>query len=123
MTSLRIGVSLTVVNLLFLIALLVRGSPLDAQAGDAILRGRALELVDERGRVRSRLNVESSGEIVLRLLDQEGTIRVKLGAGADGSGLVLLNDDTELGIQLLADERGSTVKLRNKDGQERVVTP
>jgi len=123
MTSLRIGVSLTIVNLLLLMAILVRGSPLDAQAGDDILRGRALELVDDRGRIRSRINVEPSGEVVLRLLDQQGTIRVKLGAGEDGSGLVLLNDETELGIQLLADERGSRVTLRNKDGQELVVTP
>jgi len=31
-------------------------------------RGRALELVDGRGQVRARLNVESDGEVVFRLL-------------------------------------------------------
>ena len=123
MNTLRVTASLTIVNLLLLVTLAIRGARLDAQADGTVLRGRALELVDDRGRIRSRLNVEPSGEIVLRLLDQQGTIRVKLGAGEDGSGLVLLNDETELGIQLLADERGSRVTLRNKGGQQRVVTP
>lgn len=53
------------------------------------------ELVDERGRMRARLNIEAGGEAVFRLVDQKGTIRVKLGAGEDGSGLQLANDATE----------------------------
>jgi hypothetical protein len=87
------------------------------------LRARVLELVDESGQLRARLNVEDGGEVVLRLLDQEGTIRVKLGAGKDGSGLLLNNDATEPGVHLLAGRRGSSVRVANKDGRERVVTP
>ncbi len=123
MTALRIAVSLTIINLFFLLAVLGRASSLDAQAGGSVLRGQALELVDESGRIRSRLNVESNGEVVLRLLDEAGTIRVKLGAGRDGSGLVLLNDATELGVQILANANGSMLLLRSKAGQERVLTP
>jgi hypothetical protein len=37
-------------------------------------------------------NVESSGEVVLRLLDRSGTIRVKLGASESGSGLMLADE-------------------------------
>jgi hypothetical protein len=32
-----------------------------------MLRGSALELVDQDGRIRGRLNIEPSGEVVLRL--------------------------------------------------------
>jgi len=123
MNTLRIAVCLTLVNLSFFIALGLRGARLDAQAEGAVLRGRVLELVDEQGRTRSRLNVEPDGEVVLRLFDRDGTIRVKLGAGVDGSGLVLLNDETEPGIHLLAKASGSTLTLRNKGGQERILVP
>jgi hypothetical protein len=46
-------------------------------------------------------------EVVLRLLDQQGAIRVKLGAAKDGSWLLLANDATEPGIHLLAGNRRS----------------
>jgi hypothetical protein len=93
------------------------------QAPAPLLRGRALELVDDRGRIRARLNVESGGEVVFRLLDDRGTIRVKLGAGRDGSGLLLANDATEPGIHLLAKADGSSLKVVNKDGRSRLITP
>ena len=76
-----------------------------------------------QGQLRARLNVESSGEVVLRLLDQQGTIRVKLGAATDGSGLLLANDATEPGVHLLANAAGSSVRVANKDGRERIITP
>jgi hypothetical protein len=41
-------------------------------------------------------------ELVDRIRDLEGNIRVKLGASQSGSGLVLLNDRTEPGVQVLA---------------------
>jgi hypothetical protein len=79
--------------------------------------------VDERGKTRARLDVEPGGEVVFRLLDQQGTIRVKLGAGKDGSGLLLANDATEPGVHLLAKAAGSSVRVVNKDGRERVIAP
>lgn len=93
-----------------------------AAASDTV-RVRAFELVDERGKVRSRISVEPGGEVVFRLLDQEGTIRVKLGAGRDGSGMVLLNDATEPGVHLLSKPAGSSVRVVNKDGRERLLAP
>jgi hypothetical protein len=67
-----------------------------------LLRGRALELVDEHGTIRARLNVEPGGAVVFRMTDAKGTIRDKLGADTDGSGLLLANDATAPGIHLLA---------------------
>jgi len=61
--------------------------------------------------------------VVLRLFDQEGTIRVKLGGGKDGSGMVLLNEATEPGVHLLARTTGSSVHVVNRDGRERLLTP
>jgi len=75
------------------------------------------------GRIRARLNVEDDGEVVLRLLDQRGTIRVKLGASETGSGLLLANDATEPGVHMLAGPSGSRIRVANKDGHERIVAP
>jgi hypothetical protein len=94
-----------------------------AQGGDDILRGRALELVDEGGKTRARIDVEPSGEVVFRLLDQQGTIRVKLGAGKEGSGLLLANDATEPGVHILAKDTGSSIRVVNKDGRQRLIAP
>ena len=114
--------ALAVLNLLLLMNGLAQARSRTAQAVETV-RARAFELVDHGGQVRYRLSVESDGEVVLRLLDQAGTIRVKLGAGRDGSGLVLLNDATEPGVQVLAKAAGSSLKLVNKGGRERVLAP
>jgi hypothetical protein len=53
--------------------------------------------------------------------DAKGTIRVKLGANEDGSGLVLMDDRTELTVQIRANRAGPSVKLIDKNGQERVI--
>jgi hypothetical protein len=120
----RIIVGLTAANLALFIGTLLQAGPTSAQAAaDPVLRGRGLELVDEHGRSRASIRVESGGEVVFRLTDQKGTIRVKLGAGEDGSGLLLNNDATEPGVHILAKSDGSSLKLKNKDGRERAITP
>lgn len=123
MTIVRLALALTVVNMSLLLVGLAPAGPAGAQGGPAVIRGRALELVDGRGQLRARFNVESNGAVVLRLLDEQGTIRVKLGADKDGSGLLLANDETEPGVHILAKAEGSSLKLRNKDGRERIVRP
>jgi len=47
----------------------------DAQSVTPTLRARVIELVDERGRVRSRLNVESGREVVSRGANGRRVIR------------------------------------------------
>ena len=109
---------------------LLRSDPavLASQAADVksvpdVLRARMIELVDERGQVRANLKVEPDGAAVFRLRDAKGTIRVKLAASEDGSGLVLLDDRTEVGAHLLADREGSALTLAEKDKQKRVIDP
>jgi hypothetical protein len=123
MNTLRIAVTLGALNLAILVGAAVQARTAGAQGGEDILRGRALELVDEGGKTRARIGVEPNGEVVFRLLDQEGTIRVKLGAGKEGSGLLLANDATEPGVHILAKATGSSIKVVNKDGRERVIAP
>ena len=95
-----------------------------------VLRGRALELVDDNGKVRSRINIEPNGEVVFRLADRTGTIRVKLGADERGSGLLLLDEATEPAVQIIARRAGTSerpattsVTLRGRGGEPRVIKP
>ena len=127
----RLGLLLTIVNLIFLGVLLAQTSK-EAVAGDdtSTLRGRALELLDGDGKVRVQVNVEPNGEAVFRMRDASGAIRVKLGAGNSGSGLVLLDEKTEPGVQIIA-RRSATpsgtlttsIGLNGAEGKRRVITP
>ena len=123
MNNLHIAVVVTALNTGLFLASAVHAGSTSAEGAAPLLRGRALELVDERGRLRARLNVEPGGAAVFRLLDDHGTIRVKLGADQDGSGLLLANDATEPGIHLLAKGTGSSMKVANKDGRATIIAP
>jgi hypothetical protein len=125
----RLAVVLLAINLVLLALSFTAARSSTAQATNPVLRIRTLELVDANGRVRSRLNVEPEGEVVFRLFDQTGTIRVKLGAGKDGSGLMLADETTEPGVHMLARRaakpgrpKTTGITLTGAQGQ-RVITP
>lgn len=125
----RFAPVLLIMNLVLLALVFTQRQSSAAQAIEPVLRARTLELVDARGRVRSRLNVEPGGEVVFRLFDQTGTIRVKLGAGEDGSGLVLNDETTEPGVHIIArraplpERQTTSITLTGAGGRQRVVTP
>jgi hypothetical protein len=48
---------------------------------------------------------------------------VKLGASTDGSGLVLIDDRTEPGVQILAQQDGTSLTLTDQSGAKRVIEP
>ncbi len=89
----------------------------------SLLRARQIELVDEAGKVRASLKIEEGGETVFRIMDETGTIRVKIGGSKDGSGLVLLDDATNPGIHALAKTTGTTLSLVGKDGKKKQIEP
>ena len=99
MKMMRLGVALTVVNLILLVFLLAELNPLRAQQGVApVLRGRALQIVDAQGRVRAEIVVYEPTKIggktypetvVLRLSDEHLAPRVKLTASEEGAALGL----------------------------------
>ncbi|HET6946652.1 MAG TPA: hypothetical protein VFJ45_02440, partial [bacterium] len=86
-----------------------------------LVQTRVLEIVDDRGVVRSQIKVEADGGVLLRMFDQAGTIRVKLGGSRDGSGLVLADETTEIGVHVLA-RRNPTAAWPNTTGITMVGT-
>lgn len=126
----RLAIVVTVVNLALLVVLLSQDRAAVAQADDSVLRGRSLELVDAKGQVRAEFKVEADGEALFRMRDSTGAIRVKLGAGDNGSGLLLIDETTEPGVQIIArraptaDRPATTrINLTGADGQRRTITP
>jgi hypothetical protein len=119
--------------LLFTLAQQLR--PIFAQGDVPVLRGRALEIVDAQGRVRASLNVLPSrrspnGEdhaetVLLRLITERGRPSVKIGASEPTSGLSFAGPtgtkDTYVILQSTATI--SSLKLRNEDGREQVLSP
>jgi hypothetical protein len=101
----------------------------------AVLRGRALEIVDAQGKVRASLAVLPEDPkviwkgkphpetVLLRLMSPEGRPNVKLGASQWGGGVVIGGELNPTYIQLLAEGGESMFKLINKDGTERLIKP
>ena len=111
----------SVLNLLLLFFLLVQVPSTAQQSVTPVVRARAIELVDEGGKIRAQLNVESTGEVVFRLRDAKGTIRSKFGANEDGSGLSFMDDRTEATVQIRANQSGASMTLIDREGHARVV--
>jgi hypothetical protein len=135
MKTQRIGVVLTVFNLIILVSVLAQNRPSEAQSIAPVLRGRALEILDEQGLVRASIKVHGPetvngkkypGAVVLVMGDPRGAPGVKLAASEKGAGLGLSNgqrlpDGRSAGIQLHADD--PVLLLIDKEGHERVVRP
>jgi hypothetical protein len=137
MTNHKLLILLTGVNVgLFSYQFVKPHQGLAAQAGSpAVLRGRALEIVDERGRVRASLSVLPEDPkalwkgkpypetVLLRLITADGRPNVKLGASKNGAGLLIGGESDPTYVQLLAEGGETTVKLINKNRAERLITP
>ena len=115
-------IGLIALNVVLLLCIAAQPKPDSQQGVQSIVRARAIELVDDKGRVRASLNVATNGEAVFRMRDADETIRLKLGASKDGSALLLLDDSTNPGLHVLA-KHGTTLTLFNPDGRKRVVEP
>jgi len=137
MRSQRLVIGLVLLNGVLLFAL-VASSVRSLAAGQPtlpVLRGRALEVVDEQGLVRASIRVHGPetvngrqypGAVVLVMGDPRGAPGVKLAASTDGAGLGLssgqrLSDGRSVGIQLHAGD--PVVLLIDKDGRERSLRP
>src|SRR6266571_7265842 len=137
MKTQRLLIVLTAVNLSILLYQLAQPRPGLAATADvpAVLRGRAREIVDERGRVRASLSVLPEdpkviwkGEpypetVLLRLISPEGRPNVKLGASKMGAGLVIGGESNPTYVQVLGEGGEASIKLVNEHGVERLITP
>jgi hypothetical protein len=118
----RLAMPVAAICLVSLVAVLFLDRPADAGRVPSVLRARAIELVDGRGEVRAEIKVERSREVVFRLRDQSGRIRVKIGASRTGTGLLLLNESTEPGIQALAGAEQTSLSVQRGE-QRQVIVP
>jgi hypothetical protein len=118
----RPAVTLTGLALALLLGAMLSDRTAHARETQTVLRAQSIELVDGSGRVRAQLNVSPDGEVVFRLRDAKGTIRVKLAASEAGSGLLLANERTEPGVHILA-QRAQTSVLLQRGAKRRVLRP
>jgi hypothetical protein len=137
MKTQRIAIGLTVLNLFLLAYTLFRASPAASAEVAPVLRGRALEIVDDHGRVRAMIRVLPADPMVkmpdgttgypetvlLRLIDSKGAPNVKIGATDDGSGVSLGGESNPTNVQILARGSNTSLKLVNHDGQQQVIKP
>ena len=133
----RIAISITVLNAALLVSLIANQVQSHAAIKEElpVLRGRALEIVDQEGLVRASISVhgpekkngkEYPGAVVLRMGDPRGEPGVKLAASSNGAGLGLasghrLADGRSAGIQLHAD--AAKVLVIDQQGHERELRP
>lgn len=113
---------LMIVNL-FMFIFLMGGLSSSSADDQKILKIRGLEMIDENGLIRSSLRLEPEGEVILRFFDNKGEIRFKAGASEKGSGLLLINNLTNPGVQILAKDTGTSLKLIDNNGKEKLIEP
>lgn len=133
----RLSIALTVVNLGLLTFLLAQIRPAEALGVAPVLRGRALEIVDDRGRVRASVTVYPADPavkmpdgttgypetVLLRLTTSKGRPTVKLAATEDGAALALGGESDPTYVQVLARGASTSLKMVNKDGRQQVIKP
>jgi hypothetical protein len=131
----RLTIILTASNLILLAFSLAQRGPADAQGVASVIRARALEIVDDQGRVRAEIKVLPAQPtlkmpdgttgypeaVQLRLISSQNSPHVKLVTTEDGSGLVLGGDKGH--AQLLSRGMDPFIKIVTKDGRERTIKP
>jgi hypothetical protein len=135
MKTQRLLIVLTIVNLALLFFTLAQVRSAVAEGVPPVLRGRALEIVDERGRVRASLNVlpakaPSNGEtysetVLLRLITERGRPSVKIGASEEAAGVSFAGPSGTKSTYVILEAKGtaSSLRLKNEDGREQIVKP
>ena len=131
----RLTIMLTAFNLILLAAGVAQLRPVVAQGVAPVLRARALEIVDDQGRVRAEIKVLPAQPtlkmpdgtigypetVQLRLISSQGSPHMKLVTTEDGSGLVLGGEKGY--TQLLSRQGDPFIKIVTKDGRESTIKP
>jgi hypothetical protein len=128
----RIAIGLTLINLVLLIFLLAQSYRAGATDVAPLLRGRALQIVDDQNRTRAEILVarpttvdgKTYPETVLfRMADPKSGPVVKMTASEEGAALGL-SDDGNGAVQLYANRRkGNYLRVANKEGREQLIKP
>ena len=105
----------------------------EVNSAGSVLRGRALEITDDAGRVRASIRLHPASTlpdgatypevVLLRLITSQGRPNVKIAATEDGSALALGGEADPTHVAIEARGGTASVTLVNKDGQQRPVRP
>jgi hypothetical protein len=131
----RLTVVLTAINLVVLVLGLAQLRPVNAQDIAPLVRARALEIVDDQGRVRAEIKVLPAQPtlkmpdgttgypeaVQLRLISSQNNPNVKLVTTEDGSGLVL--GGAKGHTQVLSRQNDPFIKIVTTDGRARTIEP
>lgn len=132
MKSSRLLMAMTFLNLGILIFQMAQNHKVSA-AMPTVLRGKALELVDDQGRVRVEMKVFPAQPnfkmpdgttgypetVQLRMITSKGGANVKLVATEDGAGLLLGGQSGY--VQALSRASGPFLKIANTDARQQVI--
>jgi hypothetical protein len=132
----RTLLTITIINVLLLLISVHRSGAVSTRELP-VLRGRALEIVDDRGRVRASISILPADStvkmpdgttgypetVLLRLITSEGRPNVKIGASERGAGALIGGESDPTYVQILAEGPRTSVKLSDKDGRVRVLRP
>jgi len=100
-----------------------------------VLRGRGLQIVDERGQVRASISVlpaqaQANGEtspemVLLRLITEQGRPSVKISAAEEAAGVMVAGPSNTRNTYavLQAKRTASSLTLKDEDGGQRLIEP
>jgi hypothetical protein len=127
---------LTAMNLaLLLLTIAQQFRPAFAQSELPVLRGRGLEILDAKGRVRASIQVlppakSEKGEVeadtvILRLITERGRPSVKIASSEPASGLSFSGPTgtKDTYVTLGSNAMSSSLILRNENGREQIISP
>ena len=130
-------VTLTVVNFALVLVSLNQSGAVMEQEVAPVLRGRALEIVDDSGRIRASISILPADPnvrmpdgttgypetVLLRLINSKGRPNIKIAATERGAGQLLGGESDPTYVQILAEGPNTSLRLSNKDGKVQVLKP
>jgi len=136
MNNHRFIAAATALNFAFLVFNFAQIRTTSAQGPAPVLRGRALEIVDDHARVRASIVLQppdpaaktADGKpypdtVVFRLIDPQLRPVVKLVGSEHEGGIAIMGEHDHAYVSMKADETGSFLKLINKDGRQQLIKP
>jgi hypothetical protein len=100
---------------------------------DGIIRGKGLQIVDERGKVRASIAIMPATKmqdgstypetVLLRLITPDGRPSVKISALTDGSGMSLADGQGLSYVQMLARGDKPEINIVDKSGRKATSLP
>lgn len=137
----RLTTILTILNLGILVIAAARLQSVKADGPPPVLRGRALEIVDDQGKVRASIQVVAAGParkadgsviengkaypeaVLLRLIRPDGRPSVKIETSQEGSGLDLGGGTDPGYVVIMSKDADTSLTLTDKDGHRRRIKP